>query len=93
MTCSAVYLADYTNQHHHEVTFAVESYAWLSTDQLKLPMNLSWKLASHYVGPLKIIEYINSFAFCLLLHDSWKVHDVFRVLKLKPAISFTPFAF
>ena len=56
MTPPAAYMANYANQHHFEVTFAVESYAWLSTDHLKLPTNLSWKLASHYFGPFKVIE-------------------------------------
>ena len=52
----AAYMADYANQHCFEVTFAVESYAWLSTDHLKLPINLSQKLASRYVGPFNIIK-------------------------------------
>ena len=56
MTRSAAYMADYANRYHCEVTFAVDSYAWLSTDHLKLPTNLSQKLASHYVGPFKVIE-------------------------------------
>ena len=56
VTHSAAYIADYANLHHREVTFAVDSYAWLSTDHLKLPTNLSWKLASCYVGPFKVFE-------------------------------------
>ena len=79
MTRSAAYMADYANQHCCEVTFAVDSYAWLSTDHLKLPTNLSRKLASRYVGPFKVIEQINPVAFHLLLPDGWKVHDVFHV--------------
>ena len=54
MTRSADYMADYANQHRREVTFAVDSYAWLSTDHLKLPTNLFRKLASCYVGNFKI---------------------------------------
>ena len=49
-------MADYTNQKYHEVNFAVDWYSWLSTDHLMLPTNLSWKLASSYVGPFKVIE-------------------------------------
>ena len=79
MTRSAAYMADYANRHHCEVTFAVDSYVWLSTDHLKLPTNLSGKLASRYVGPFKVIEQINPVAFHLLLPDGWKVHDVFHV--------------
>ena len=79
MTRSAAYMADYANQYCCEVTFAADSYAWLSTDHLKLPTNLSQKLASRYIGPFKVIEQINPVAFCLLLPDGWKVHDVFHV--------------
>ena len=60
----------YTNQHCFEITFTVDSYAWLSTDHLKLPTTLAQKLASHYVSPLKMIELINSVAFYLLLPDN-----------------------
>ena len=49
-------MAYYANQHCHEVTFAVDSYARLSADHLKLPTNLSRKLASSYIGPFKVIE-------------------------------------
>ena len=56
VACLAAYMADYTNQHCCEVTFAVDSYARLSTHHLKLSTNLSCKLASHYIGPFKVIE-------------------------------------
>ena len=49
-------MADYDNQNFHEVTFAVESYAWLSTDRLKLPKNLSRQLTSRYIGYFKVID-------------------------------------
>ena len=88
VTRLADYMADYANQYCHEATFAVELYAWLSTDHLKLPTNLSQKPACCYVGSFKVIEYINPIAFHLLLPDSWKVHGVFYVLQLKPAIGF-----
>ena len=51
----AAYMADYADQYHHEVTFAMNSYVWLSTDHLKLTINLAWKLASLYVGPFNVI--------------------------------------
>ena len=60
----------------------------LSTNHLKLPKNLACKLASHYVGPFKVIGQINPVAFCFLLPDSWKVYNVFHVSQLKPAIGF-----
>ena len=78
MTRSAVYMADYANQ-YREITFAVDLYTWLSTDHLKLPTNLSRKLASRYVSPFKFIEQINPVAFCLLLPDGQKVYDVFHL--------------
>ena len=80
MTCLAAFMAGYANQYCCEVAFAVDSYAWLSPDHLKLPTNLSWKLASHYFSPFKVIEQINPAAFHLLLPDYWKVHDLFHVL-------------
>ena len=68
----------------------MDLYTWLSTDHLKLPTNLSQKLASHYISPFKVIEYINPVAFYLLLPDSWLVHDIFHISWLKPAIGFVP---
>ena len=56
VTHSAAYITNYVNQHCHKVSFAVDLNAWLSTDHLKLPLTLSSKLASCYVGPLKVIE-------------------------------------
>ena len=40
VTHSTAFMADYANQHCHEITFAIVSYAWLSTDRLKLPTTL-----------------------------------------------------
>ena len=62
-------MAEYANQYHHSTIFAVDSYAWLSSDHLKLPITLSWKLASCYIGSFRIIEYINPVAFHLLSPD------------------------
>ena len=88
VTRLATNMSDYANWHHCKVVFAVDSFAWFSTDHLKLPTHLSWKLASCYVGPFKVIDQINPVAFCLLLPDGWKVHYVFHVSQLKPAIRF-----
>ena len=79
VTCSAACMANYANQHHCEVTFVVDSYACLSTDHLKLPTDLSRKLAFRYVGPFKVIDQINPVTFHLLLPTGWKLHDVFHV--------------
>ena len=79
VTRSAAYIADYANQHRCEATFIVDSYVWLSTDHLKLPKDLSRKLASHYIGPFKVIDQINPVVFHLLLPTGWKIHDVFHV--------------
>ena len=50
-------MVDYANQYHPIVSFAVDSYAWMSTNHLKLPTNLSHKLAFHYIGPFfRVIE-------------------------------------
>ena len=56
VTHLAAYMADYDNRHCYEVTFDVDSYAWLSTNHLKLLTNLFRKLASSYVGPFKVVE-------------------------------------
>ena len=90
LTRLAAYIVDYANRHCCKVTFAVDSYAWLFTDHFKLTMTLYWKLVSHYVGPFKSIEQFNPVAFHILLPGSWKVHDVFHALQLKPAINFIP---
>ena len=67
MTRLAAFMADYTNQHHCEFTFAVDSYAWLSTYHLKLPVTLSWKLASRYIGPFNTIEKIYPIFYYLIV--------------------------
>ena len=52
----AAYMVDYAGRYYCNITCAVESYAGLSTNHLKLSMNLTQKLASHYIGPFKVID-------------------------------------
>ena len=77
MTHLAAYMANYANCHHHEVTFTV-GLICLVVHHLKVPMTLSQKLVSRYIGSFKVISKINVVAFCLLLPDDWKVHDIFE---------------
>ena len=55
LTRLADYMTNYANKNYLKVTFAVDLCTWFSTDHLKLPMTLSWKLTSCFVGPFKII--------------------------------------
>lgn len=58
---------------------------WLSTVNLKLPCP-SRKLGPRYIGPFQIKREINPVAFELSLPDSYRIHPVFHVSLLKPAI-------
>ena len=55
------------NKHRCDCDLVVGDHAWLSTEHLLLVSGLSRKLASHFIGSYKVIEYINPVSFKLEL--------------------------
>jgi hypothetical protein len=79
----------YANQHRRDFVFKEGEEVLLSTQNLKLPKNLTHKLASRYTGPFSIIEVVGPAAYKLELPSRWKIHNVFHVSLLKKYIRST----
>ena len=77
-----------TNRHHREVEVTVGSFAWLSTEHLRLAPGLTRKLAAKWAGPYRVVASVGPVAFRLALPPAWKIHDVFHALQLCPAFGF-----
>ena len=93
LVCSAVAHATeamyvQANKHHHEVEVTVGSFAWLSTEHLRLAPGLKHKLDAKWAGPYCVVASVGPVAFLLELPPAWKIHDVFHASQLCPAIRF-----
>ena len=64
--------------------FAIGSKVWLEVTNLKLPSNLTPKLAPKHYGPFKVTAQVSKVAYCLLLPTHWKIHNVFHASLLTP---------
>ena len=76
------------NKHHCEVEVTVGSFAWLSTEHLRLAPGLTHKLAAKWAGPYRMVASVGPVAFRLALPPTWKIRDVFHALQLCPAVWF-----
>ena len=76
------------NKHHREVEVTVGSFAWLSTEHLRLAPGLTRKLAAKWARPYPVVASVGPVAFRLALPPAWKIHDVFHVSQLCPAFKF-----
>ena len=93
LVCSAVVRAAkamsvQANKCHHEVEVKLGSFAWLSTEHLRLAPGLTCKLAARWAGPYRVVASVGPVAFRLALPPAWKIHDVFHVSQLRPAFGF-----
>ena len=77
-----------TNKRHREVEVTVGSFAWLSTEHLRLAPGLTHKLAAKWAGPYRVVASVGPVAFRLALPPAWKIHDIFHVSQLRPAFGF-----
>lgn len=68
-----------------ELNLQLGDRVWLPTANLKLACP-SKKLAPRFVGPLQVKRRLNEVLYELGLTDSFKIHPVFHVSLLKPAI-------
>ena len=83
-------MARYANRRRREHDVVVGGHAWLSSEHLTLRPGLSRKLAERFVGPFRVTEAIGQVAFRLELPPTCKIHNVFHVSQLKPAVGVTP---
>ena len=70
------------------VQLAIGSLAWLSADGITLDLHRDRpcrKLTPVYFGPYRVLEQISPCSYRIELPASCKIHDVFHVLRLKPA--------
>jgi hypothetical protein len=64
--------------------FTVSSKVWLEATNLKLPSNLTPKLALRWYGPFEVATQISKVVYKLSLPSYWKIHDVFHASLLMP---------
>ena len=75
------------NKHRRPYQFEVGQRVMLSTANLTFAQSaLGKKLKPKWIGPFSITKVINDVAVQLELHASMKVHDVFHVSLVKPAV-------
>jgi hypothetical protein len=63
---------------------SVGSKVWLEGTNLRLPSNLTPKLAPKWYRPFEVAAQISKVAYKLRLPPSWKIHDVFHMSLLTP---------
>ena len=45
------------------------------------------RLDQQYAGPFEVLERISRLAYRLKIPDHWKIHDVFSIAQLEPALA------
>lgn len=68
-----------------ELKLQLGDQVWLSTSNIKLACP-SKKLAPRFMGPFPVKRKINEVSYELTLPDSLKIHPLFHVSLLKPAV-------
>ena len=58
--------------------FEVGAKVWLEGTNLRLPSNLTPKLAPKQYGPFEVATQISKVAYKLKLPLTWKIHDIFH---------------
>ena len=84
MARAAASMAKYANKHRRDITYHPGDRAWLKTDHLGLPANLSRKLSAKWTGPFTVEKVVNPVAVRLTLPANFRIHPVFHVSQLKP---------
>jgi hypothetical protein len=68
----------------HFTPFTIGSKVWLEVTNLKLPSNLTPKLAPRRYGPFEVVAQISKVAYKLSLPSYWKIHNIFHASLLMP---------
>jgi hypothetical protein len=66
--------------------FEVDDLVWLSSVNIRIPAfegPNAEKVKPKYIGPLRITEKLSGVTYRLELPESWKIHPVFHISKLK----------
>ncbi|KAJ9507531.1 hypothetical protein QJQ45_006527 [Haematococcus lacustris] len=79
--------AYYDLMHRDENEIVVGSEVLLRTKHLKFKNPGSPKLLPLYIGPFQVTQKVNDVAFRIKLPETFKIHDVFHVSKLKPFLA------
>ncbi|KAJ9517116.1 hypothetical protein QJQ45_009020 [Haematococcus lacustris] len=79
--------AYYDLMHRDENEIVVGSEVLLRTKHLKFKNPGSPKLLPLYIGPFQVTHKVNDVAFRIKLPETFKIHDVFHVSKLKPFLA------
>jgi len=64
--------------------FKIGTKVWLEGTNLRLPSNITTKLAPRRYGPFMVAAKISNVAYKLSLPPTWKIHDVFHASLLMP---------
>ena len=74
----------YTNKHRRDISFSAGDLVYVSTANLRMPANLSRKLAPLFVGPFKVLTAVGNVSYKVELPIEFKaIHNVFHVSQLK----------
>lgn len=77
--------AEYANQRRRHFKFSEGDEVMLSTENLAQQYGVR-KFSARWSGPFKIIQKISATAYKLQLPNTWRIHPVFHVSLLKPAV-------
>jgi len=64
--------------------FTIGSKVWLEGTNLRLPANITTKLAPRWYGPFMVAAQVSKVAYQLCLPSTWKIHNVFHASLLTP---------
>jgi len=64
--------------------FKIGTKVWLEGTNLRLPSNITTKLAPRQYRPFMVAAKISNIAYKLSLPPTWKIHDVFHASLLTP---------
>jgi len=71
-------------EHPRFMPFKVGTKVWLEGTNLRLPSNITTKLAPRRYRPFMVAAKISNVAYKLSLPSTWKIHDVFHTSLLTP---------
>ena len=72
-----------TNKHRKQIEFETGQKVWLSTSDLRHRIKITPKLSSHWIGPFRIKRKLSPLNYELELPNSFSIHPVFHISKLR----------
>jgi len=70
--------------HPRYALFTIGSKVWLEGTNLRLPANVTTKLAPRRYGPFTVAAQVSKVAYQLRLPSTWKIHNIFHASLLTP---------